>query len=409
MSDTTEKLKAVYDAYAGKGKKEGMEVFKSTDFLTFVRDSGLKMDKGNKFNSKPPNRVDFVFTYSCTNGPGGCKGNKTMTFDQFTYALKGIAKETGLDIETVTEKAANTTLVLEGATKAGANRFHDDTSNYTGMHRGAHGGDVTATKSEIRRNRTAKSLTGDEQMQYMLLNNAIETLFCTHDKDASGALNSTEVTEMLKALKPNASEAVIEFMRDEFIECDANSDGLVTLDEFKSAYNVLMDVIETIGDDDVGSVDKKKLIQKKYLEFCKVAAGSGDPEFMDSVCWKKFCMDCFPSTFPSSQQGLADIDLIFADMIREVRNRKKDVKGNRIEFRDFYSDGLLGIVNLIKKKGKKITMQDVYARILKVEVIHKQATEADSVRFHDDKSSYTGMHASVHGVDKQRTIAKANW
>ena len=129
----------MYDTYAGLGKKQGMENFKSAEcaapvakhgppasrapraltahpartpcsFKKFCKDAGLWKDKGNKFNIKPPNRVrystpaatappprqpaaarqvDFVFTYACTQGPGGCKGNKNMEFGQFEFAMKG--------------------------------------------------------------------------------------------------------------------------------------------------------------------------------------------------------------------------------------------------------------------------------------------------------------------------------
>ena len=51
-------------------------------YVKFCKDSGLYVDKGNKFNTKPPGRIDFVYTYSCVNGDGGAKGNKKMTFPQ---------------------------------------------------------------------------------------------------------------------------------------------------------------------------------------------------------------------------------------------------------------------------------------------------------------------------------------
>ena len=44
----------------------------------------------------PPNRVDHVYLYACTRGPGGFKGNKAMSLEQLGFATKGIAHETGL-------------------------------------------------------------------------------------------------------------------------------------------------------------------------------------------------------------------------------------------------------------------------------------------------------------------------
>lgn len=55
------------------------------------------------FAVKPPNRVDFVFTYACVHGPGGKKGNKSMSLEAFAFASKGIAHETGRPHEEVME------------------------------------------------------------------------------------------------------------------------------------------------------------------------------------------------------------------------------------------------------------------------------------------------------------------
>ena len=60
--DFTQQIKPNYTHYSGLGKKEGMETFKSADFLKLVKDAGLIINKGNKFNTKPPGRIDYVFT-----------------------------------------------------------------------------------------------------------------------------------------------------------------------------------------------------------------------------------------------------------------------------------------------------------------------------------------------------------
>ena len=132
-------LKAVYDAYATFGKKDGLENFASKDFVKFVKDAGFWCDKGNKFNIKPPNRVDFVFTYAAVNGPGGKKGNKLLTFDQFEFSLKGIAHELGLDVGGVRNSAIKAAPSTATTTKTVSTRFHDDESNYTGAAKASRG------------------------------------------------------------------------------------------------------------------------------------------------------------------------------------------------------------------------------------------------------------------------------
>jgi len=108
--------------------------FASKDFVKLVKDAGFWRDKGNQFNTKPPNRVDFVYTYAATNGPGGKKGNKLLSFEQFEFALEGVAKELGEELGGIKEQAAGAR-PKANATSMVATRFHDDKSAYTGAHK----------------------------------------------------------------------------------------------------------------------------------------------------------------------------------------------------------------------------------------------------------------------------------
>ena len=86
-----EELAAVYLKYGCFGST-GNPSFRSREFVKIVKDAGLMSPS---FNIYPPNRVDFVYAYACVHGPGGSKGNKHMSLEQFAYATKGIAHETG--------------------------------------------------------------------------------------------------------------------------------------------------------------------------------------------------------------------------------------------------------------------------------------------------------------------------
>ena len=74
-SDPTHRPSSCRGSAAFGVPKGGVPCFASKDFVKFVKDAGFWRDKGNQFNTKPPNRVDFVYTYAATNGPGGKKGN----------------------------------------------------------------------------------------------------------------------------------------------------------------------------------------------------------------------------------------------------------------------------------------------------------------------------------------------
>ena len=86
-------LFATYVRYGSFGAT-GNPTFKSREFAKLVKDAGLS---SARFNIRPPNRVDFVYAYACVHGPGGYTGNRSMSFEQFAYATKGIAHETGVD------------------------------------------------------------------------------------------------------------------------------------------------------------------------------------------------------------------------------------------------------------------------------------------------------------------------
>ena len=208
-------------------------------FTKFCKDAGLWIDKGNKFNTKPPNRVDYVFTYACTNGPEGRRGNKEMSAAQFTFALRGVAKETGWSLDEVEERAKNCSVQLN-ATEAISTRFHDDKSNYTGSHKHMHadvsGQSPITDKAQIRRNRTLNALPLDTRMEALKLDNMIGEIFMKHDKNRSGLLEPEELESALKAMQPDADVSSMRVVSAYCLRDD--NDGKLSLDEFKVAFNM---------------------------------------------------------------------------------------------------------------------------------------------------------------------------
>jgi hypothetical protein len=98
--------------------------------------------------------------------------------------------------------------------------------------------------------------------------------------------------------------------------------------------------------------------------------------------FQKLCLDC-PGLL-SHGFGKRDIDLIFAG-----------AKG-RVKFIDFEQFKEC-VRKIAVKRGQSVPeVQEIIARCDGPVV---NATQADAVRFHDDKSTYTGAHASVHGRD----------
>ena len=96
LTPTARRLAAVYARYAAFGHTE--PTFRSKEFVKLIKEAGLETAM---FNIKPPNRVDFVYTYACVHGPGGYRNNKSMSLEQFAYATKGMAYEMGVEQEYV--------------------------------------------------------------------------------------------------------------------------------------------------------------------------------------------------------------------------------------------------------------------------------------------------------------------
>ena len=84
------RLRAAYGKYSCFA--QSVPAFRSREFVKIIKEVGLMSET---FNIMPPNRVDHVYTRACLRGPGGFKGNKSMSLAQFAYATRGIAEETG--------------------------------------------------------------------------------------------------------------------------------------------------------------------------------------------------------------------------------------------------------------------------------------------------------------------------
>ena len=360
-------LLEVYNAYAAYG---GNNRFESRDFVKFCKDAGLIIEKQNKFNMKPPNRVDFVFTYACTNGEGGKKGNKVMSYPQFKFALRGIAKETGKAVDDVEAKAA-ASKPSTNATEAGANRFHDDKSNYTGAYRALHGGEMV-DKLTARFNRKQGTMSPEDLKNHLELTSKVKAEFVKYDEDGSGFLDREETCNALHSLVPTASEDAIQMVYGILMAYgDKNGDGLLDCGEFINAYNKLTDLLKIMGTGNIVP-DDKALIKSKYLLF-SMHGGAG--EEMDGQRFKMLCQQIFPKAFPKSQEGSTNCDLIFTDALRVRREKEKNTvptKASKISFEQFFGHALMLIAEHVGA-----TVPDIIMKLINVEAVEGKSTAVD--------------------------------
>ena len=337
--------------------------------------------------------MDFVFTYACTNGEGGKKGNKVMSYPQFKFALRGIAKETGKEVEAVEAKAA-TAKPSTNATEAGANRFHDDKSNYTGAYRALHGGDMV-DKLTARFNRKTGTMSPEQLKEHMALTERVKAEFVKFDEDGSGFLDKAETCNALAELTPTASTEAIEMVYGILMAYgDKNGDGLLDSGEFVNAYNKLKDLLAIMG---AGNIvpDDKVLIKAKYLMFSNYG-GAGDE--MDGQRFKMLCQQIFPKAFPKSQEGSTNCDLIFTDTLRVRRAKEKNTTpttASKILFDQFFGHAL---VLIAEKAG--ITVPEVIMKIMNCEAVEGKSTKVDGASDRFAKATT--------GNDKKST-ASAGW
>jgi len=98
---------------------------------------------------------------------------------------------------------------------------------------------------------------------------------------------------------------------------------------------------------------------------------------MDGKTFAKFSKDC---KILDKKLTATDIDLIFAKI--------KDKSARKINFTQFNK----GVEECATKKG--ITFEALEAKILEAGGPAFSGTKADNVKYHDDKSLYTGVYAN---------------
>uniref|UniRef100_A0A7S4RE31 EF-hand domain-containing protein n=1 Tax=Alexandrium monilatum TaxID=311494 RepID=A0A7S4RE31_9DINO len=202
--------------------------------------------------------------------------------------------------------------------------------------------------------------------------------FRAHDKNGDGMLDFNEFLSLMEGLDTRTAHRLFE-------KCDTSGDGTISFDEF-------VDYIYTSEQRGQG-----RSTQARHARLAALNAPSTDSE--DAGLWpdcqevfntymgmdgkfegkdlKKLCVDCklFDRKFTKN-----DVDIVFA---------KCKTKGkNLVQYHEFENC----VREIAKKKG--IPTRAVQAAVAERKTIGVQqnATQADFVRFHDDKTTYTGSH-----------------
>jgi len=218
------------------------------------------------------------------------------------------------------------------------------------------------------------------------------------DKNGDGKLDFEEFLALMHKMDTKTAETL-------FKKVDTTGDGTIDFDEFvdyiyssdkrstrttdgRHARLAFLGAVEAADEEDEGLWHRCEAVFNDY---------SGQDKRFESRDLLALCRDCvlFDRQFKKT-----DLDVIFFSA--------KEKGKNTINFEGFKNC----VRGIAKKKKQPSSVKAVQAIIAEREGlgVEQKATKTDAVRFHDDKSTYTGMHArgGAHGGDASGALDRAS-
>jgi len=408
-------VEGVFNSFAGKDKD-----LDSREFLKVCVDCSLFDRKYTK------NDCDIVFKKAS-------KGGRKINFNQFKDALRYVAEKKGCGTGRVQEMVGSADGPVLHATKADAVRFHDDKSTYTGAHvfnekHGEAGGGERSSderharlhEKEAAKAEDDEGAWGDVEGVFNAFAGTNRTLeqkefakVCQDTGLFDRKYNKNDCDIIFTKVKPrNLRHISFDAFKDairlvashkkvsvrEIQEIVSASEGpvlkgtqadAVRFHDDKSTYTGAHAHNDKHGDKlggDLGTDRHERMVEKNKAKEDDTEGDwqgvedafmdyAGTNKSLEGKEFAKMCNDCglFDRKFNKN-----DCDIIFAKVVP---------RGSRhINFEQFKD----GIRLAAAKKEKPVgEVQDIVANSTGPVI---NATKADAVRFHDDKSTYTGSH-----------------
>lgn len=282
------------------------------------------------------------------------KESRNLNFQRFEVGLQSVAKEKGMDHQSLCDVVRRLSGPSYNATKAQPVRFHDDRSTYTGTH--IWGGPETGIKG---RGNVPLFIRGME------------------DDAPRTSHHDLEARTPLRCGTPNCPDEEYRLSDLPVANPKSPHGSLWNLRRQSPKHSYTPPALAKEG----------STVRDTFKAFC------GKMNDMDCASFKKLCTDCM---FIDSNVTVNDVDLIFKSVV---------AKGmRRISMNEF--DQALRLMALRKKMAEDEVRLVV---ALSNGPVH-HCTKAEPVRFHDDMSTYTGIHKlpkakSAEGVSNPKGLA----
>lgn len=226
-------------------------------------------------------------------------------------------------------------------------------------------------------------LNAEEVKKHKGTSDKLIAMFKKYDKNGDGTMSKQEMTGVFKALDKKLSDVEIEVA---FSSADRNSDGKIDVEEF------IQWITGTTGKGD--GINARSRMQEEFAKMPDAADDEGDwrhcIQYFDAFAgkdkvvsgaeWAKFCKDC---GFIDKKFQSVDADTIFAKVIdRGSRKMNSDQFKSAVRF---VAQKKACSVNVLQEKIAACGGPSM-----------NNVSKAEATRFHDDKSTYTGVKALEH-------------
>jgi len=290
-------------------------------------------------------------------------GLRRIDLSQFELALRLVADKKGVDVSEVCSAVALVKGPSLQATKADPVRFHDDKSTYTGTHiyGGPESGQKGAGHVPIERTMLSQTMLPSEPPK------SWSTAPPGWTKPPAPQRQSSAQQQQQLLLQQHMEQQQ-QRTRPETPPPLPRPPALVApcspQQSPANCWRVILDLSNAA--DDLQGED----VESTFRAFC------GNRQDLDGRSFTKLCRDCH---LIDKALSAADCDLIFARVVPMGGQKRIDV--SRFE----------AALRLVAEK-KAIDELVIRRAVAGSSGPTMTATKADAVRFHDDKSTYTGTH-----------------